>query len=107
MARAQKIWARRERKRLILLLGNACAVCGSTLALTFDCKFPQPGTHHKLSTDSRMTFYRYQHRLSNLQLLCSVCNAQKSVWDKLVLEGTFDCHHLSSPARGNDCKTPG
>jgi len=102
MAKRQKDWARKERKRLYALLGNACVECGSTEALCFDCIFPQGDKHHRLATDSKMCFYRKQLALNNLQLLCIECNSEKSARDKLILRGALDCHSLPSPPRENN-----
>lgn len=102
MAKRQKEWARRERTRIMAILGNVCAECGSTDSLEFDCIFPQGDKHHKLATDSRMCFYRVQLARENLQLLCTDCNSEKSLRDKLLLQGTLDPHHLPSPARENN-----
>lgn len=60
-----------------MILGGKCALCGSKESLTFDCRVPAGGAHHKLSTDQRMCFYRQQFRFGNLQILCHACNSKK------------------------------
>jgi hypothetical protein len=34
-------------------------------------------THHKFDTSARMSFYNAMHKIGNLQVLCSACNAAK------------------------------
>lgn len=78
MAKRQKIWARKERERLMKILRPVCVYCGATECLTFDCIKPQGHEHHTGSTDQRMVFYRRQFRLGNLCVACSSCNAKKA-----------------------------
>lgn len=77
MAARQKAWARRARSRLLEALGGACAWCGSSKGLTFDCVISQGDTHHRKDTSARMSFYHRQARAGNLQILCHACNSQK------------------------------
>ena len=77
MAARQKDWAKRERARLLELLGARCRHCGATADLSFDCIRPMGYRHHALDTSARMSFYRAMHRIGNLQVLCVECNARK------------------------------
>ena len=77
MSKRAKIWAHKTRERLTALLGGRCVWCGATTELTFDCILPQGHEHHGWSTDKRMTFYRRQAALCNLQILCHHCNSRK------------------------------
>jgi len=77
MSRRQKEWARRARTELLNALGAACAICGTTQSLTFDCIRPQGHKHHTLDTSARMSFYRQQANGGNLQVLCRSCNERK------------------------------
>ena len=77
MAKAQKEWARRQRRALMAELGEVCVFCGSVLNLEFDCKKPMGDAHHRYDTSHRMSFYRKQHANGNLQVLCRRCNARK------------------------------
>ena len=61
-------------------MGGKCAHCGSKIDLTFDCIKPMGHDHHGWSTDKRMTFYRQQARLCNLQILCAHCNSRKQAF---------------------------
>lgn len=62
----------------MLALGMQCAICNATKKLVFDCKVPLGDTHHKWESSRRMSFYRLQHRIGNLQVLCSKCNEAKA-----------------------------
>lgn len=77
MGKLQKAWARRARAKLLTELGAKCAHCGEREALGFDCISPRGDRHHKMDTSARMSFYRGEHRLGNLQVLCSECNRRK------------------------------
>lgn len=70
-------WAKRERARLIGLLGGKCVDCGTDQCLTFDCIKPTGDQHHKLSSVQRMCYYRGQFRNGNLTVRCSACNSKK------------------------------
>lgn len=78
MTRRQVVWARSARQRLRMALGGECAVCGSTEGLEFDCIVPQGPAHHRTGVIGRTCFYRKQHAVGNLQLLCPACHAPKS-----------------------------
>lgn len=77
MAKRQKVWAAKARDALMAKLGGKCVKCGTADNLTFDCIMPQGDTHHKMSFDRRMSFYRAQDREGNLQLLCKPHNGAK------------------------------
>ena len=77
MAKRNKEWARKARTALLSELGNCCAECGTDQKLTFDCKVPCGDRHHKMDTSARMCFYRAQHKLGNLQILCKYHNDRK------------------------------
>lgn len=88
----QREWARRDRKRLMEELGGRCAHCGATENLEFDCIMPQGDFHHRIGSAERHSFYRYQHRHGNLQILCRACNAAKG-------DGTHvpeECRHAAA-----------
>ncbi len=78
MGKTQKDWARRWRSILKWLLRGRCALCGSDEDLEFDCIRPRGDTHHRFDTSERMSFYRKQFLLGNLQLLCKKCHGKKS-----------------------------
>jgi 5-methylcytosine-specific restriction endonuclease McrA len=71
----------KARDELFTILGRVCKRCGATAALQFDVIIPVggPKDHHgKMSSTSRMGFYRRQHHeRHNLQVLCSSCNTRK------------------------------
>lgn len=77
MGARQRAWARRERDRLLELLGNKCAHCGALEELSFDCKIPMGHEHHAIEWSHRISFYRAQHAAGNLQILCLTCNKSK------------------------------
>lgn len=79
MSRPKKLLARRHRAQLLLELGNLCAQCGSGSDLTFDCIIPQGHLHHSMDASARMCFYRKQHKVGNIQILCRRCNSRKGV----------------------------
>lgn len=70
----------------MLLLGNKCAQCGSTVELQFDIIEPigdwdksgKEKHHRAMDWSWRMSFYRKQHKNNNLQILCDKHNSQKS-----------------------------
>lgn len=78
MGKIQKQWAIRERARLIKELGGKCAKCGTIENLEFDCIIPQGDKHHRYDTSHRMSFYRQQFAVSNLQILCTKHNSEKA-----------------------------
>lgn len=79
MSLRQRTWARKTRDTLRLELGGKCVKCGTTEDLEFDCKKPMGSFHHRAMCWSwRMSFYRAQHALNNLQLLCKSCNCRKA-----------------------------
>jgi hypothetical protein len=88
MGKAQKRWARQERRRIKMLLGEKCALCPATENLEFDCIIPQGDHHHKKDTSSRISFYRRQLAEGNLQVLCAKCNSRKSITDQPTLDNT-------------------
>jgi len=53
-------------------------MCGATESLEFDCIEPRGDRHHRMDSSARMSFYHQQHRLGNLQVLCSHHNNLKS-----------------------------
>lgn len=78
MGREHKLWAKRARARLVERLGGACALCGTTDNLVFDCIIPQGDKHHRMDPSARMCFYHRQERLGNVQVLCDACNTAKA-----------------------------
>ena len=77
MGKRQKAWARTSRTRFLQMLGGRCAACGATDELEFDCIAPRGSRHHGMDTSQRISFYRAQMRMGNIQLLCTRCNALK------------------------------
>lgn len=78
MGKRQKDWARRKREDLLDVLGRKCARCGSKQNLTFDVITPGRDTKHRgMDTSARMSFYRWQFSIGNLQVLCKGCNNAK------------------------------
>jgi len=73
----QTDWAKVEKARMKFILGGKCQICGVKNNLTFDCIKPMGHSHHKAGSVARITFYRSQMRLGNLQLLCHDCNSRK------------------------------
>lgn len=82
MGKRQKQWAAKVRDQLFDVLGWACAKCGATKKLEFDCIQPRGHTHHKYDWSHRMSFYRREHAAGNLQVLCATCNALKGNVEK-------------------------
>jgi hypothetical protein len=76
MGKRQRIWAAKARRELRRKLGMKCAACGSKfyLHLEFDIINPKaPGVrphHREMEWSWRISFYRQQHQLGNVQLLC-------------------------------------
>jgi 5-methylcytosine-specific restriction endonuclease McrA len=81
MGLRQRNWARRETIRLKALLGNACAHCGITSNLQFDIIESMGDAHHRCEWSWRISFYRAQLVMKNLQLLCETCNKRKADHD--------------------------
>lgn len=77
MATRQTEWAKRERTRLIGILGGRCVDCGTTENLTFDCLHATGDAHHKMSQSQKMCFYRKQFRAGNLTVRCHAHNSVK------------------------------
>ena len=82
MGARQREWAKAWRARILRILGPRCACCGATEDLTFDCIRPGGGNHARLEHSQRITFYRRQFSVGNLQVLCRRCNINKS--DRLI-----------------------
>ena len=99
MAKRQKAWARRERARILRILGAICRGCGSTEKLEFDCADPVDEGHHGMDSSQRMSFYRKQFRVANLQVLCSRCNAWKG--DMTFVEWRNALTAVSEGSRSN------
>jgi len=102
MASRQKEWARRARARLVACFGGECCKANGHCngQLEFDCIIPQGDEHHRKDTSARMSFYHKQHRIGNLQLLCSFHHALKSTQDKREYYQGQDFFTLEN---GNNC----
>ena len=83
MAARQRVWAAKAREKLFDILGRKCAWCEANedeCKLTFDCIVPTfdgERGHHKIEWSHRMSFYRRELDLDNLQVLCDSCNSKK------------------------------
>lgn len=82
MGARQRDYAKREQARLRFLLGGKCTHCGTTENLEFDCISPMGHDHHGKELNRRMSFYKVQFALGNLQILCKICNNKKSEFEK-------------------------
>lgn len=78
MGARQKDWARRERQRIIAILGSKCTDCHSEEHLELDCIQPRGHVHHSAEASVRISFYRRQMREGNLALRCRSCHAKKT-----------------------------
>lgn len=85
MGMRQRAWATKERQRLLATFGNCCARCHATEDLELDCIKPQGHEHHAMERSARMSFYRAQSRMGNLQALCRKCHAIKSCREGLPM----------------------
>jgi hypothetical protein len=106
MSKRQKAWARVARQRLMMLLGNSCALCGRPDTLTFDCIVPQGDNHHRMDTSARMSFYHRQHQVGNVQLLCELCQSIKSTDDILALRLRTATTRAPCPEQGHHDDAP-
>jgi hypothetical protein len=77
MGKRQRVWAKKARLNLRRELGMKCAGCGSRdyRKLEFDLIKPElvknPAFHHRQMEFSwRISFYRQQSKIKNVQLLC-------------------------------------
>lgn len=77
MGKRQKEWASRVRNSIFNVLGRLCVKCGCDTNLEFDVIVPFNNDHHNYDWSKRMTFYRRQLKLNNLQVLCNKCNSKK------------------------------
>lgn len=85
MGQRQIEWARKTRDKIFDKLGRKCKKCGATEELEFDVIVPigdndgnGKSKHHRVMNFSwRMSFYRKQLELNNLQILCTKCNSKK------------------------------
>lgn len=79
MAKRQKKWARKVRDSIFNLLGRVCIKCGATEKLEFDIIVPVGNNDHhkKMDWSWRMSFYKRQLEIGNLQILCAKCNQKK------------------------------
>jgi hypothetical protein len=91
----QVAWARRERAKLITLLGGKCEKCGESdpANLEFNHTSPRNWEPRKHSQWGRIFRYRRDYAAGILNLLCRSCNAsvgypdgQQELLDKKRLE---------------------
>lgn len=85
MGLRQREWARKTRLKLRRLLGMRCAECHSRYyaKLEFDCIKPIGDSHGKKEWSWRMSIYRREFKLGNLQLLCDKCHNKKTLHEQL------------------------
>lgn len=83
MGLRQKEWARKTTARLREEMGGKCVNCGAVEDLQFDCKQAMGHEHHRIEYSHRMSFYRRQLALGNLQLLCGKCNGSKAAREEV------------------------
>lgn len=93
MGLRQRRWAKKERDRLLKVLGEKCALCGTTKDLEFDLIIPvgNDAHHRKMEWSWRISFYRKQHDFGNVQILCSHHNGKKKNNPHLTLLPIIDC----------------
>lgn len=98
MGKRQNAWGRLKMLELRAELGNICnwINCTKTEKLQFDCIQAMGHKHHRCSQSERATFYRRQHALGNLQLLCPKHHSLKSVTE----------HPSYKPKHLEDLETP-
>lgn len=94
MSARQKRWAVQQREKLIKQFGVRCRVCGGIECLEFDCIRPCGHRHHTFDTARRISFYRRQAVLGNLQVLCQCCNAKKGAREMEIAFGEMLCRML-------------
>lgn len=70
---------------MTIALGAKCVRCGVENCLTFDCIKPTGDRHHRMSSVQRVSYYRHQMRMGNIQLLCHSCNAKKGAMEQPAL----------------------
>jgi hypothetical protein len=97
MGLRQRIWAKKKREELLVELGSRCVHCGKYAwelekgqQLEFDCIEARGDAHHRGAASERMCFYRKQHKMGNIQILCSDCNCKKSLTESPYYEN-IDC----------------
>lgn len=86
MGKRQRVWARRRRDELMILLGGKCVTCGTTKSLEFDVVIPLSDNHHKIEWSWRISYYWKQYYAGNLKLRCGFCNRSKSISMELIAE---------------------
>jgi hypothetical protein len=109
MSKRVKSWARARRARLLYILGGRCAACGTDEQLTFDCIDPMGDSHHRGSTDQRVSFYTRQMRAGNVQVLCQHCNSLKADLSNHIFQSAVSmarvraaaCPAVPSPVQGS------
>lgn len=83
MGLRQRVWARKAKKALLSALydiqSGHCAHCQAERGFTFDVILPDiaPAHHETVEWSWRISIYRQQFRIGNLQLLCRSCNSRK------------------------------
>jgi hypothetical protein len=83
MGLRQREWARGWREKFFNFFGRRCAWCGAPeseeVKLTLDVIEPNKTTrnHHRMEWSHRMSIYRQQFAIGNLQCLCNSCNSKK------------------------------
>jgi hypothetical protein len=78
VSKRTKIWARVARQRLIQEFGGCCQHCKGTCELEFHVIGGEQ-SHHYMSTDTRVSFYRCMAGEGRLQLLCRTCHQRAHI----------------------------
>lgn len=77
MGKRQREWARKERVRLIELLGGVCVDCGATDRLEFDHREPRTWVNKHHDPSARMSKIRAEIARGIIELRCPDCNKRK------------------------------
>ena len=74
MGKRQRQWAAKVRQKIVLELGDICALCGDDFDLTFDHPFGRTWSLRNKDPSWRMSLIRREHEQKLIRLLCRKCN---------------------------------